>query len=110
MSDGCQVPAGLQIDAERHVASLNNHVLKLSPVEFALLKYLAAWPGQIFSRDQLMNSIYSDYRIVSDRTIDTHVKNRRRKLEEISPGTDLIEPIYGLGYRLANKAVFNLHN
>jgi two-component system response regulator BaeR len=57
-----------------------------------------------------MNSIYSDYRIVSDRTIDTHVKNRRRKLEEISPGTDLIEPIYGLGYRLANKAVFNLHN
>jgi len=66
-----------------------------------LLNCLAARPGQIFSRDQLMNSIYSDYRIVSDRTIDTHVKNLRRKLEETSPGIDLIESVYGLGYRLA---------
>ena len=79
----------------------NNHALNLSPVEFALLNCLAARPGQIFSRDQLMNSIYSDYRIVGDRTIDTHVKNLRRKLEGISPDIDLIESVYGLGYRLA---------
>ena len=95
------VPEGLKIDEQRHAVSLNNHPLKLSPVEFALLNCLAARPGQIFSRDQLMNSIYSDYRIVSDRTIDTHVKNLRRKLEETSPGIDLIESVYGLGYRLA---------
>lgn len=99
--DGGLAFTGLKIDEERHVASLNNHPLKLSPVEFALLNCLAARPGQIFSRDQLMNSIYSDYRIVSDRTIDTHVKNLRRKLEETSPGIDLIESVYGLGYRLA---------
>ena len=98
---GSLMPAGLQIDEERHAASFNNHALNLSPVEFALLNCLAARPGQIFSRDQLMNSIYSDYRIVSDRTIDTHVKNLRRKLEGISPDIDLIESVYGLGYRLA---------
>lgn len=92
---------GLQIDEERHSASINNKQLKLSPVEFALLSRLAAQPGRVFSRDQLMSSIYSDYRIVSDRTVDTHVKNLRRKLEESGSGTELIESVYGVGYRLA---------
>lgn len=94
------LPSGLQIDEDRHTASLNNRQLKLSPVEFALLNHLAVNPGRVFSRDQLMSSIYSDYRIVSDRTVDTHVKNLRRKLSESSPGTDLIESVYGIGYRL----------
>jgi len=89
----------LQIDQEHHIASINNRQLKLSPVEFALLNCLAAQPGRVFSRDQLMSSIYSDYRIVSDRTVDTHVKNLRRKLTESSPGTELIESVYGVGYR-----------
>jgi len=93
--------SGLQIDKDRHQASLNGKLLKLSPVEFALLSRLAAQPGRVFSRDQLMSSIYSDYRIVSDRTVDTHVKNLRRKLTESGPGTDLIESVYGVGYRLA---------
>lgn len=93
--------AGLQIDEERHLASINDKQLKLSPVEFALLSRLAAQPGRVFSRDQLMSTIYSDYRIVSDRTVDTHVKNLRRKLEESGSGTDLIESVYGVGYRLA---------
>jgi len=93
--------SGLQIDEERHSASINNKQLKLSPVEFALLSRLAAQPGRVFSRDQLMSSIYSDYRIVSDRTVDTHVKNLRRKLEESGSGTELIESVYGVGYRFA---------
>jgi two-component system response regulator BaeR len=94
-------PAGLLIDEERHLASVNNRQLKLSPVEFALLSRLAAQPGRVFSRDQLMSVIYTDYRIVSDRTVDTHVKNLRRKLEESGASADLIESIYGVGYRLA---------
>jgi two-component system response regulator BaeR len=93
--------SGLQIDEDRHIASINDRQLKLSPVEFALLSRLAAQPGRVFSRDQLMSSIYSDYRVVSDRTVDTHVKNLRRKLEESGSGTDLIESVYGVGYRLA---------
>ncbi len=90
----------LQIDTKKHIASINGKPLKLSPVEFALLGCLNAHPGQVFSRDQLMSSIYSDYRIVSDRTVDTHVKNLRRKLAEANPGRELIESVYGVGYRL----------
>lgn len=99
----CGQAAGttLQIDEKRHTATIGDKALKLSPVEFALLSYLNAHPGQVFSRDQLMTSIYSDYRIVSDRTVDTHVKNLRRKLDEAMPGTDMIESVYGVGYRLA---------
>ena len=93
--------SGLNIDTQRHEASLDDQSLKLSPVEFALLNRLAANPGQEFSRDQLMSAIYSDYRIVSDRTVDTHVKNLRRKLSDANPDTDLIESVYGIGYRLA---------
>ncbi len=94
--------SGLQIDKELHSATINNRQLKLSPVEFALLSHLAAQPGRVFSRDQLMSSIYSDYRVVSDRTVDTHVKNLRRKLAESGPGTELIESVYGVGYRLVS--------
>lgn len=99
------LPPGLKIDKIRHTASINDKQLKLSPVEFALISHLAAHPGQVFSRDQLMSSIYSDYRIVSDRTVDTHVKNLRRKLTQSSPGTDMIESVYGVGYRLVDGGV-----
>lgn len=92
---------GLEIDEDSHQVRLNGKPLKLSPVEFALLSRLASQPGRVFSRDQLMSSIYSDYRIVSDRTVDTHVKNLRRKLEDGGSGNDLIESVYGVGYRLA---------
>jgi two-component system response regulator BaeR len=96
-----KVHSGLQIDEEQRIASINNRQLKLSPVEFALLAHLAAQPGRVFSRDQLMSSIYSDYRIVSDRTVDTHVKNLRRKLADAKPGVEMIESVYGVGYRFA---------
>jgi two-component system response regulator BaeR len=55
----------------------------------------------VFSRDQLMNDMYSDYRVVSDRAVDTHIKNLRRKLAESGDGREVIESVYGLGYRYA---------
>ena len=73
--------------------------LNLTPVEFALLKALSAQEGRVFSRDQLMNEMYADYRVVSDRAVDTHVKNLRRKLGDASGGREMIESVYGLGYR-----------
>ena len=94
------LPSGLKIDKDRHTATINSTRMKLSPVEFAMLGHLAAHPGRVFSRDQLMSAIYSDYRIVSDRTVDTHVKNLRQKLSDACPGSDLIESVYGIGYRL----------
>ncbi len=90
---------GLDIDAERFAARYQGKALHLTPVEFALLRALSAQPGRVFSRDQLMNEMYSDYRVVSDRAVDTHVKNLRRKLDEASGGRELIESVYGLGYR-----------
>lgn len=89
----------LEIDAEKFQASYGGVSLNLTPVEFALLRTLSARAGRVFSRDQLMNEMYSDYRVVSDRAVDTHVKNLRRKLDAASDGRELIESVYGIGYR-----------
>ena len=92
-------PHGLEIDQAKFLARLNGVKLPLTPVEFALLQTLATHAGRVFSRDQLMNQMYSDYRVVSDRAVDTHVKNLRRKLAEASGKDDMIKSVYGLGYR-----------
>jgi two-component system response regulator BaeR len=97
-----RVPGGLLVDEEKHAANYKGTGLKLTPVEFSLLAHLAKHPGQIFSRNQLMNIIYPDYRIVSDRTVDTHVKNLRQRLADVAPGEQIIESVYGMGYRLAD--------
>ena len=90
---------GLAMDGEKFMARLNGMELALTPVEFALLQMLSAHPGRVFTRDQLMNGMYSDYRVVSDRAVDTHVKNLRRKLAGASGIEDMIKSVYGLGYR-----------
>ena len=92
-------PHGLEIDQAKFLARLHGVKLPLTPVEFALLQTLATHAGRVFSRDQLMNRMYSDYRVVSDRAVDTHVKNLRRKLAEASGKDDMIKSVYGLGYR-----------
>lgn len=93
-----EVPA-LLIDEDRHVAVLNGRELELTPVEFRLLKTLRHRPGQIFSRDQLISHAYPDYRVVTDRTVDTHIKNLRRKLGQAWPDRELILSVYGVGYK-----------
>jgi two-component system response regulator BaeR len=90
---------GLSMDEEKHEAVLNGQVLDLTPVEFRLLKTLYDNQGRVFSRDQLIGKAYSDYRVVTDRTVDTHIKNLRRKLDHASPDHELIRSIYGVGYR-----------
>jgi len=93
-------PAGLVIDEASHRVSLDGKEIELTPVEFRLLAALAAAPGRVFSRDGLLEKLYADHRVVTDRTVDAHVKNLRRKLEEIRPGADLVRSIYGVGYKL----------
>lgn len=88
-----------EMNNDNFTARLNGRELTLTAVEFALLQTLSAHPGRVFSRDQLMNRMYSDYRVVSDRAVDTHVKNLRKKLAQASGGDDLIKSVYGLGYR-----------
>lgn len=89
----------LEMDAEKYIARLNGHPLNLTPVEFSLLRAFNEKRGRVFSREQLMNAMYSDYRVVTDRAVDTHVKNLRRKLDQACEGVTFIESIYGVGYR-----------
>jgi two-component system, OmpR family, response regulator BaeR len=92
--------AALKIDDAAHRASFKGIALDLTPVEFRLLKTLAAAPGRVFSRDRLLDNLYLDHRVVTDRTVDSHIKNLRRKLEQAAPGQDPIRSIYGVGYKL----------
>jgi two-component system response regulator BaeR len=91
---------GLVVDESQYQARLDGQTLDLTPVEFRLLSALASPAGQIFSRDRLLDHLYDDHRVVTDRTVDSHVKNLRRKLEAVRPDQDLIRSIYGVGYRL----------
>jgi len=91
--------AGVSLDIERFECMAAGTRIELTPVEFRLLHGLMERPGRVLSRDQLMNLCYSDERVVSDRTIDTHVKNLRKKLESTLDRV-LIQSIYGVGYKL----------
>jgi len=90
----------LAIDDERFEARLDGKPLDLTPVEFRLLRTLATQARRIFSRSQLLDSLYEDHRIVSDRTVDSHVKNLRRKLQDAVPGEEFVQSVYGVGYKL----------
>lgn len=89
----------LCMDENRFQASWNDRPLDLTPAEFRLLKTLAYEPGKVFSREQLLNQLYDDYRVVTDRTIDSHIKNLRRKLESLDADQPFIRAVYGMGYR-----------
>ncbi len=94
-----QQASHLHIDESRFQASWRDQQLELTPAEFRLLKTLALEPGKVFSREQLLNHLYDDYRVVTDRTIDSHIKNLRRKLENLDAEQPFIRAVYGMGYR-----------
>ncbi|MBN2645745.1 MAG: response regulator [Desulfuromonadaceae bacterium] len=98
------VISGLQLDSARQRATLDGQPLDLTTVEFRLLALLASHPGRLYSRQQLMENIYPDERIVCDRTVDSHIKKLRRKLAAIAPQRELIHSIYGAGYKFEPPA------
>ncbi|RBP79438.1 response regulator [Marinomonas rhizomae] len=77
----------------------HQQVLTLTPAEFKILAFLFKNSGKIYSRDQLMNHIYNDQRVVADRAIDSHIKNLRKKMADVDPSTDCIRSVYGVGYK-----------
>ena len=91
------VTAPVELDEARFEVRVQGRPLILTPVEFRLLRKLAAQPGRVFSRAQLIDALYEDHRVVSDRTVDSHIKNLRRKL--VGMGVDPIASVYGIGYR-----------
>ena len=91
---------GLVIDDKKMSVILNTVPVVLTPAEFRLLSFFNKHPEQVFSREQLMTQIYEDDRVVTDRTIDSHIKNLRKKLQTVSADSEYIKSIYGVGYKL----------
>lgn len=89
----------LELDVRSYRVRTGERQVELTTVEFHLFHTLYREPGRIFSREQLMDRIYADRRIVSDRTIDSHIKKLRKKLAELLPAEELIHSVYGAGYR-----------
>lgn len=90
----------LKIDETTMQATINGKVLALTAVEFRLLVLFHSNPERAFTREQLINQLYDDYRIVSDRTVDSHIRNLRKKLYEANPNAgDCVQSVYGIGYR-----------
>jgi two-component system response regulator BaeR len=89
------------LDAQGYQVFISGQELKLTPSEFSILKILLAHPDRVFSRGDLSNLVqgydYEGY----DRTIDTHIKNLRKKIAAILPGTELISTVHGIGYKFS---------
>ncbi|UVW27671.1 response regulator [Massilia sp. H6] len=98
-SAGVTAPRALAIDEAARRAVIHGQALELTPSEFAILAALARRPGQALSRAQLLDAARADSLEATDRAIDSHIKNLRRKIEAAAPGLDAIGSVYGLGYR-----------
>jgi len=90
----------LELDNETYQIKVYQQVVELTAIEFNLLKILNDKPGRIYSRAQLIDLIYQDNRIVSERTIDSHIKKLRKKLNAISSEAELVQSVYSVGYKL----------
>jgi len=93
----------LQFDDASWRSLLCGQDLELTAIEYQLLRVLSSAPKQLFTRNQLICSIYQDERVVADRTIDSHIRKIRKKIERIMPEFDPIQSMYGVGYRFVDE-------
>ena len=98
-TEGNTQASAIELDQPGMKVMANGKDAGLTVVEFQLFSLLFEEPGRIYSREQIMSGIYSDYRVVSDRTIDSHVKKLRKKLQLHLPGSEVIFSVYGAGYK-----------
>jgi len=89
----------LKLDPERHTCIWDGKQVTLTVTEFLILQALAQRPGVVKSRDALMDAAYDDQVYVDDRTIDSHIKRLRKKFKVVDANFDVIETLYGVGYR-----------
>jgi two-component system response regulator ChvI len=89
----------LSMDPERHTCTWNGLPVTLTVTEFLILYALAQRPGVVKSRNALMDAAYDDQVYVDDRTIDSHIKRLRKKFKAVDNDFDMIETLYGVGYR-----------
>jgi len=91
----------LVMDPERHACTWKGLPVTLTVTEFLILQALAARPGVVKSRNALMDAAYDDQVYVDDRTIDSHIKRLRKKFKVVDDNFEMIETLYGVGYRFA---------
>ncbi len=89
----------LVMDQERHTCTWKGEPVTLTVTEFLILHSLAQRPGVVKSRDALMDSAYDEQVYVDDRTIDSHIKRLRKKFKQVDDDFEMIETLYGVGYR-----------
>jgi two-component system response regulator ChvI len=89
----------LRMDPERHTCTWKGEAVTLTVTEFLILQALAARSGVVKSRNALMDAAYDDQVYVDDRTIDSHIKRLRKKFKAVDNEFDMIETLYGVGYR-----------
>ena len=92
-------PALWTVDDEKLRVDWRGHTLGLTLLEFRMFRLLLSRPGRVFSRSQLLDTLHADERDVSDRAVDSHVKNLRRKVQSVDPAFDGVVSVYGVGYR-----------
>jgi two-component system response regulator ChvI len=93
----------LLLDPARHLCTWKAMPVELTVTEFLILKSLAARPGHVKSRDQLMDAAYGEHIYVDDRTIDSHIKRLRKKFKAVDDEFAQIETLYGVGYRYRDR-------
>ena len=99
-SEGVLERGPLRMDPERHACTWMGAPVELTVTEFLILQALVSRPGIVKSRNALMDAAYEDQVFVDDRTIDSHVKRLRKKFRATDDSFDLIETLYGVGYRI----------
>ena len=90
----------IYLDEEKYQATVYGQAIELTAIEFNLLKVLAKEPGRIYSRAQLIDQVYSDHRVVSERTIDSHVKKLRKKINNLNNNGEIVQSVYSVGYKV----------
>ncbi len=92
--------AGLSVDIEKRQVNRDESIIELTPIEFDLLRVMAENPGRVYSRMQLLDKIQGDAYEGYERTIDSHIKNLRKKIEIDPEHPRYVITVYGVGYKM----------
>ncbi|WP_211235809.1 response regulator [Psychromonas aquimarina] len=100
LSDKIIRQSGFELDMHKFSVTLHNQPLDLTPIEFKILERFLANISRVFSRQEIMDAVYDGFEEISDRNIDTHIKNIRKKIAAVSADLNPIVSVYGVGYKM----------
>ena len=95
----------LKIDCLSHIVTLNGQNVELTSTEFDLLFYLASHPDQVFSREQLLSSVWGYHHSGYEHTVNSHINRLRNKVETNATKPEIVQTVWGVGYKLCRHGV-----